>query len=66
MANSVDNNGHYEPMHLDQQKLQRLEIWLIVSLNPIALRKAKIVYDFGFSESNRVKGLKQIHIIYSF
>ena len=23
--------------------------------NPIALRKAKIVYNFGFSECNRVK-----------
>ena len=25
------------------------------SINPIALRKAKIVYNFGLSESNRVK-----------
>ena len=25
------------------------------SLNPIALRKAKIVYNFGLSECNRVK-----------
>ena len=27
-------------------------------LNPIALRKAKIVYNFGLSECNRVKALK--------
>ena len=27
-----------------------------LSLNPIALRKAKIVYNFGLSECNRVKG----------
>ena len=26
-----------------------------VTLNPIALRKAKIVYNFGLSECNRVK-----------
>ena len=26
------------------------------SLNPIATRKAKIVYNFGLSECNRVKG----------
>ena len=25
--------------------------------NPIALRKAKIVYNFGLSEFNRVKGI---------
>ena len=25
-------------------------------VNPIALRKAKIVYNFGLSECNRVKG----------
>ena len=27
---------------------------LILFFNPIALRKAKIVYNFGLSESNRV------------
>ena len=27
--------------------------------NPIALRKAKIVYNFGLSECNRVKVLRQ-------
>ena len=27
----------------------------MTSLNPIALRKAKIVYNFGLSECNRVK-----------
>ena len=26
-----------------------------LTLNPIALRKAKIAYNFGLSESNRVK-----------
>ena len=26
--------------------------------NPVALRKAKIVYNFGLSECNRIKGLK--------
>ena len=29
---------------------------LFVMLNPAALRKAKIVYTFGLSECNRVKG----------
>ena len=33
---------------------------LIVLLNPIALRKAKIVYNFGFSECNRVKNSRLI------
>ena len=32
-------------------KKQKSQIYL----NPIALRKAKIVYDFGLSECNRVK-----------
>ena len=27
------------------------------SFNPIALRKAKIVYNFGLSECNRIKGV---------
>ena len=40
------------------------EPWLILALsflNPIALRKAKIVYNFGLSECSRVKfpGLRQ-------
>ena len=30
-------------------------IWKLPSINPIALRKAKIVYNFGLSECNRVK-----------
>ena len=30
------------------------EILKSVSLNPIALKKAKIVYNFGLSECNRV------------
>ena len=33
-----------------------LLLWeLIFSLNPIALGKAKIVYNFGLSECNRIK-----------
>ena len=28
-----------------------------ITLNPIALRKAKIVYNFDLSECNRVKGM---------
>ena len=31
-------------------------IGLLVQLNSIALRKAKIVYNFGLSKCNRVKG----------
>ena len=27
-----------------------------VTINPIALKRAKIVYNFGLSECNRVKG----------
>ena len=36
------------------------------NINPIAVRKAKIVYNFGLSECNRVKGknlLQGEHII---
>ena len=29
----------------------------IFSINPIALRKAKIVYSFGLNECNRVKNI---------
>ena len=36
---------------------------LIVCFNPIALRKAKIVYNFGHSVSNRVKNNKKLHNI---
>ena len=31
-----------------------------VIFNPIALRKAKIVYNFGLSECNRVKVVKGV------
>ena len=30
------------------------------NINPIALRKAKIAYNFGLSECNRVKHLKPV------
>ena len=33
-------------------------------INPIALRKAKIVYNFGLSECNRVKRLSMKEIIF--
>ena len=32
-----------------------------IHLNPIALRKAKIVYNFGLSESNRVNPIVKIY-----
>ena len=32
------------------------------TVNPIALRKAKIVYNFGLSECNRVRGKKSTSI----
>ena len=34
--------------------LQNFDVVSSVMLNPIALRKAKIVYNFGLSECNRV------------
>ena len=37
---------------------------IMTCLNPIALRKAKIVYNFGLSECNRVK--IAIHLCRSF
>ena len=33
---------------------------ILYRLNPIALRKAKIAYNFGLSECNRVKGIKLV------
>ena len=33
---------------------------LLSDINPIALRKAKIVYNFGLSECNRIKHPKQL------
>ena len=42
---------------------------IFVSFNPIALRKAKIVCNFGLSECNRVKGSpvkeKRVHMSHS-
>ena len=35
-----------------------------IVFNPIALRKAKIVYNFGLSECNRVKQVDMMHAIY--
>ena len=37
---------------------------LIFCFNPIALRKAKIVYNFGLSECNRVKCEELLHCKY--
>ena len=34
-----------------------------LDVNPIALRKAKIVHDFGLSECNRVKLVKCIDFV---
>ena len=34
---------------------KRKETFILANFNPIALRKAKIVYNFGLSECNRVK-----------
>ena len=40
---------------LKRVKFAEFSFELKDSFNPIALRKAKIVYNFGFSECNRVK-----------
>ena len=34
--------------------------------NPTGLRKAKIVYNFGLSECNRIKGANSFHTILAF
>ena len=50
-------------------KLQgsKQEVIEVVLLNPFALSKAKIVYNFGLSECNRVKhtikGLEKNHLL---
>ena len=36
-------------------EMEFIHIPLTSSFNPIALRKAKIVYNFGLSECNRIK-----------
>ena len=38
----------------------------VLALNPIALRKAKIVYNFGLSECNRVNSRHsyELHIVF--
>ena len=36
--------------------MKYLETYFGEVINPIALRKAKIAYNFGLSECNRVKG----------
>ena len=34
---------------------------ILILFNPIALRKAKIAYNFGLSECNRVNALRALH-----
>ena len=36
---------------------------MFILFNPTALRKAKIVYNFGFSECNRVKMQRALHLM---
>ena len=38
--------------------MESLPVDHLVTVNPIALRKAKIVYNFGLSECKRVKIVK--------
>ena len=47
--------GHLTLLHSERPKLKMKIFNDRWSLNPIALRKAKIVYNFGLSECNRVK-----------
>ena len=47
-----NNFRDFQLAYLDSTALPK---WDRSTLNPTALRKAKIVYDFGLSESNRVK-----------
>ena len=42
-----------------------ISVWLAIYINPIAPRKAKIVYNFGLSECNRVKVLVFLCIVFS-
>ena len=51
--------------------LSNIPFQIGVTLNPIALRKAKIVYNFGLSECNRVEKKHEfaplgIQIVYNF
>ena len=41
-----------------RKRLKQVPYNVIITVNPIALRKAKIVYNFGFSECNRVNILE--------
>ena len=62
-SNSKEIILNYHPSYLDHctktKQLQKSKLWPTVLIfnffNPIALRKAKIVYNFGLSECNRVK-----------
>ena len=49
--------SRYEQSHLDLGWLQMelFSFFCTFIVNPIALRKAKIVYNFGLSQCNRVK-----------
>ena len=57
-TNSVDLDevAHYEPPHQDLSCLQ-IQLFSSLVLNPVALRKAKIVY--ALRKCNRVKELKE-------
>ena len=41
-----------------RQLIMSCLIWVYTSVNPIALRKVKIVYNFGLSECNMVEQSK--------
>ena len=43
--------------------LNVLILWFMI--NPIALRKDKIAYNFGLSECNRVKGIHRLVLVIS-
>ena len=57
MSNSADSDQTTQGTKLSAQALLSLCIGftIITKLNPIALRKTKIVYHFGLSECKRVK-----------
>ena len=56
MANCLDSDevAHDEPPHLDLYCLQ-IQLSSFSHFNPVAPRKAKIVYNFGLSECDSIK-----------
>ena len=66
LAETLKHHGEYIAAIIDQllQKYEeKSEVKNLKVFNPIALRKAKIVHNFGLSESSRIKITIEVGVV---